>query len=282
MSKSTDIRVKQATWSTTQIDYRSPMKFGGRIVADVTLLDVQIDVEDRLGKRATGRGSMPLGNVWGWPSQMLDNQQTLAMMQELGTAITDAASDLSEFGDPLQLCTRLSHQYQTLADRVTTTAHSSEPMPRLAQLVCGSPAEAALFDAWGRTAKLNSYNMLGSEFMNQDLAPFLGEDFAGEYLDQYTRRQPVDHLPLYHLVGAADPLTATDQPNRLDDGLPETLGEWIMADGLTHLKIKLNGDDLPWDVDRVVRIDAVASEVQANRNCSNWCYSLDFNENAKM
>ncbi len=64
----------------------------------------------------------------------------------------------------------------------------------------------------------------------------------------------------------------------IGDKLPETLGEWIAADGLTHLKIKLNGDDLDWDVARVVAIDQVAAEAQAARKCEQWFYSLDFNE----
>ncbi len=58
----------------------------------------------------------------------------------------------------------------------------------------------------------------------------------------------------------------------------ETLGEWILAEGLTHLKIKLAGDDLAWDVDRVVSVDRVASEAQRRRGCSSWYYSADFNE----
>jgi L-alanine-DL-glutamate epimerase-like enolase superfamily enzyme len=62
------------------------------------------------------------------------------------------------------------------------------------------------------------------------------------------------------------------------DGLPETLGEWIAADGLTHLKIKLNGDNLDWDVDRVARVEQVAVEAQAARGCAEWFYSADFNE----
>ena len=65
-------------------------------------------------------------------------------------------------------------------------------------------------------------------------------------------------MPLYHLVGALDPLTAADVKQPVGDGLPETLAEWIPADGLTHLKIKLNGDDLGWDVDRVFGVDRVA------------------------
>ena len=67
----------------------------------------------------------------------------------------------------------------------------------------------------------------------------------------------------------------------MDDGLPETLPEWIRADGLTHLKIKLNGDDLDWDVDRVCDIHAVTSQTQAERAVSDWAYSLDFNEQCR-
>jgi L-alanine-DL-glutamate epimerase-like enolase superfamily enzyme len=88
-------------------------------------------------------------------------------------------------------------------------------------------------------------------------------------------------MPLYHLVGALDPLTDADVSHRIGDGLPETLPEWIAADGLTHLKIKLNGDDLAWDVDRVVAVEKVAAEAQRRRGCAAWCYSADFNEKCR-
>jgi L-alanine-DL-glutamate epimerase-like enolase superfamily enzyme len=88
-------------------------------------------------------------------------------------------------------------------------------------------------------------------------------------------------MPLYHLVGALDPLTPADVREPVGDGLPETLGDWIRADGLTHLKIKLNGDDLTWDVERVLGVDRVTAEVQAARGVATWCYSLDFNERCR-
>jgi len=91
-------------------------------------------------------------------------------------------------------------------------------------------------------------------------------------------RQPKARMPLYHLIGALDPLTDADISARISDGLPETLPEWIAADGLTHLKIKLNGDDLDWDVERVVSIERVAAEAQAAHGCTAWYYSADFNE----
>ena len=54
--------------------------------------------------------------------------------------------------------------------------------------------------------------------------------------------------------------------------------EWINADGLTHLKIKLNGDDIDWDVQRVLNIDEIAIPTQAARGCDASFYSCDFNE----
>jgi L-alanine-DL-glutamate epimerase-like enolase superfamily enzyme len=62
------------------------------------------------------------------------------------------------------------------------------------------------------------------------------------------------------------------------DGLPESLAQWIPFNGLTHMKIKLNGDDLDWDVSRVIGVNKVAEEEQSKRDVANWYYSLDFNE----
>jgi L-alanine-DL-glutamate epimerase-like enolase superfamily enzyme len=144
--------------------------------------------------------------------------------------------------------------------------------------VAASPLEAAIHDAYGKTLNENSYNLLSAEFVNADLSTYLTDEFAGEYLDRYTLRSPKPSMPLYHLIGALDPLTDADIQTRISDGLPETLPEWIAADGLTHLKIKLNGDDLQWDVERVVSIEKVAAEAQAARGCTSWYYSADFNE----
>lgn len=278
MTKQTDIRIKQASCGTNRIDYRSPIKFGGRVVTDVTVLDVRVDVETRDGRCATGTGSMPMGNVWAWPSQSVPADQTLAGMVRLGQRLVEAADGHSQYGHPIELTHTLATHYASAARSVEFELGLAEEMPRLAQLVAASPLEAAIHDAYGKVLEQNSYLLLGSEYCNADLSEYLTEEFAGEYLDQYTLRTPKSRMPLYHLVGALDPLTDGDIAQRIGDGLPETLGQWILADGLTHLKIKLNGDDLPWDVERVVAIEQVAAEAQSQRNCARWHYSLDFNE----
>src|SRR5262249_49112940 len=81
--KPTDIRVEDLAYTFEDYRYRTPIKFGGTAVDRVTLLDVTCVVRTRAGKTARGRGSMPLGNVWSFPSRRLSYDETLAAMKEL-------------------------------------------------------------------------------------------------------------------------------------------------------------------------------------------------------
>src|SRR5262245_5003569 len=251
MPRPTDIQIRNVTVETERIEYRSPIKFGGRVVTDAVLLNVTVEVESAGGRRGSGFGSMPMGNVWAWPSSVVSAPQSLEAMLQFALAAAEAARDHLELGHPLDLTRQLGAEHPALAAAVAKKLNLAEPMPKLAELVAASPLEAAIHDAYGKVHQANSYNLLGPEFVAHDLAHYLTPEFAGEHLDRYTLRQPKEKMPLYHLVGALDPLVDSDINQRLNDGLPETLGEWILMDGLTHLKIKLNGDDLPWDVERV-------------------------------
>ena len=73
-------------------------------------------------------------------------------------------------GHPLEITHELARPQQEAARRITSSAGLAEPMPRLAQLVAASPLEAAIHDAYGKALGLNSYNVLGPEFCNRDLA----------------------------------------------------------------------------------------------------------------
>ena len=119
---------------------------------------------------------------------------------------------------------------------------------------------------------------MAPQFMNRDLSYYLGEDYKGEYPEKYVLKEPKPRMPLYHLVSAIDPLVDSDIKQRVNDGLPETLPEWINYNGLTHFKIKLDGDDLKWDSERVLSVDRVVTETEQKRRVTDWVYSLDFNE----
>jgi L-alanine-DL-glutamate epimerase-like enolase superfamily enzyme len=275
--KPSDVRILAVETTTEKLAYRSPIKFGGRVVVDAVLLHTTVDVETRDGRRGRGRGSMPMGNVWAWPCK-LPAADTERALVEFAQRFNKAAGSYRETVHPLDATHDLAELHSGIAADVVRDLNLAESMPRLAQLVAASPFEAALHDAQGKALGVNSYNLLGPEFVDRDLSHYLTPEFRGEFLDRYTLRTPKPRMPLYHLVGALDPLTDAEVVERLNDGLPNTLGEWIAFNGLTHMKIKLNGDDLNWDVERVVAVEKVAVAAQAARGCTSWTYSLDFNE----
>src|SRR5262249_4656666 len=124
----------------------------------------------------------------------------------------------------------------------------------------------------------NSFGACGKEFVRHDLAHYLNAEFRGEYLDPYILRKAMPRVRMFHSVGASDALAESDVSKRVNDGLPESLEAWIPYSGITAIKIKRNGNDLGWDVDRVAGIERVTSAAQSKRGYRDWVYSLDFNE----
>jgi L-alanine-DL-glutamate epimerase-like enolase superfamily enzyme len=142
-------------------------------------------------------------------------------------------------------------------------------------MLAASPLEAAIHDAFGRAQGKNSFDCMTAEFLNEDLSAYLGQDFIGKYPADYLSEKPKPTMPLYHLVGALDPLSDADIKSRLNDGYPETLEEWLRSDGITHLKIKLAGNNIDWDVGRIVEVTRICEATAPERN---WKLSFDFNE----
>jgi L-alanine-DL-glutamate epimerase-like enolase superfamily enzyme len=255
--KSTDIRVKEIRVSYEDFPYRTPYEFGGRSVDKVTLLDVHCTVETVAGRVAHGFGSMTMGNEWAFPSKTLSYDTTL---------------------NPVDINFVLEPEYLRAAAEVTKEMHLPQPVPKLCTLVTASPFDAAIHDAFGKVHGLSCYQTYGPDFMSHDLAHYLAPQFKGEYPSRYLLQKPKPWVWCNHSVGASDPIEASDVKKRLNDGLPQTLAEWIVADGLTHLKIKLDGNNLERDIARTLHIDRVATEVETRRGVQDWYYTLDFNE----
>ncbi len=276
--KSTDMRIESVTCNYEDFLYRAPYKFGGRVVDRVTLLDVTCVVRGANGRAAKGFGSMPLGNVWSFPSAAMSYDRTLGAMKALAARLAKLTAEYHEPGHPIDIHRALEPSYLAAAAEVSRELKLAAPVPKLCTLVTASPFDAALHDAFGKLHGLNCYHTYGPDLVGHDLAADLGKDFKGEYLSQYILAEPQPRLGVFHSIGALDPIVAADLSRRLSDGLPETLTEWIRYNGLTHFKIKLNGNDLDWDLERVLRIDRVVSETQKARAVDSWWYSLDFNE----
>ena len=58
-----------------------------------------------------------------------------------------------------------------------------------------------------------------------------------------------------HTVGLLDPISAADVAEPVNDGLPETLEEYLDRDGIGYLKVKVAGAL----ADDVARLEAIAA-----------------------
>jgi L-alanine-DL-glutamate epimerase-like enolase superfamily enzyme len=256
------IRIRDVQLGTEEYRYRTTMKFGGMTVDRVTLLNAHVTIEDAQGRVTTGFGSMPLGNVWAYPSRTLSYDETLAAMRSVADEVAMLYRSCPLRGHPIDITHTLEPEFP-------------KTIPALASLVAASPIDAALHDAFGKHLGLNAFQTLTPDLLPHDLGHYLGPEFHGLRFHDFVRKTPQPSLPLYHLVGALDALTPADIITPVGDGLPEHLGQWIKCDGLTHLKIKLNGDDATWDYARIVGVHEVA---QTANPAGPWSYSLDFNE----
>lgn len=256
---------------------RVPLKFGPETLTSVTCARVAMEVVDSRGNRAEGWGETPLSVQWVWPSSLPYEQRHTALKQFCRKLV---AAWLA-FERPGHALT-IGHAFQEeiLSGLVDKKPAESEAMPWLAALVCNSPFDLALHDAYGQLARRPVYELYGPDSLKEDLAHFLepasdlGVTFHSRFPRDFFVAQPPHALPAWHLVGGLDLLDSNqlrgDEPN---DGHPVVLTDWIRRDGLKCLKVKLRGTDADWDLARLVAVGRIglAQEVEwlsADFNCT--------------
>ena len=119
------------TFGFEDFRYRTPLKFGGVPVSEVTLLNATMTVETAAGKIAEGFGSMPLGNVWAYPSKELAYADTLRVMRELARPISKIYSQVEHAEHPIEITHGVEADFFTCAGEI----------PKLATLVVASAFE---------------------------------------------------------------------------------------------------------------------------------------------
>ena len=303
MSKPTDIRVLGARLYFIPVRTRVPLKFGTEVTTSVTLARVCLRVADRRGRVAEGWGETPLSVQWVWPSP-LPYETRHSALQEFCVMLARAWTDFDGSGHALEvgadfqesvlpkLLRRFNrHQNEPSAAGPPPTTNRSpirnpqspirnDPMPWLAALVCCSPFDLALHDAFGKLAKRPVFATYTGEFFSRDLAALLesekggGISFRRRHVADFLVPQPPRRLRAWHLVGGLDLLDASDRTGaEPDDGYPVLLRDWIRRDGLKCLKVKLRGNDAAWDYARLLKVGRIAVEEEvewltADFNCT--------------
>jgi len=274
----TDIKpVEIACYFTDEVP-RTPLKFGGVVMDRSKYCHVRAVVENRRGRRAAGWGAIFLSDVWAWPSAAVAHEQRESLMVELIRAWCRRVGEFDEFAHPIDVFWDLEPELVPLSNHLCDQRELPERMPRLGALVCASPIDAALHDAFGNVNNIDTYAGYGPDFMNFDLSRYLGQSFAGKYISDYIVPMP-EWLDAFHLVGGLDKLTEVERTaDDPDDNLPVSLEKWIEHEHLHCLKVKLVGNDLDWDLNRLLSVCRIARNVHQRLGIEGLWLTADTNE----
>ncbi len=263
--KETDARVVGAELYLLPVETRMPLQFGSETLRSVTCARVRVAIVGRDGRVAEGWGETPLSVEWAWPGRGSHASRRQKMIDFCGAALADFAQ-FDAWGHALEVGAEFQrHALPGLIAQFNANLADDEQLPLLAALVCTSPLDLALHDAYGRLHDVPVYQTYDRRYLTRDLADLFQQngatsyDFRGKYPEQFLAATPLQELPAWHLVGGLDPLAADDLTGREpDDGYPVLLGDWIDRDGIQCLKIKVMGLDAQWDFDRLVRVGRIA------------------------
>ncbi|HJQ78948.1 MAG TPA: enolase C-terminal domain-like protein [Lacipirellulaceae bacterium] len=277
--KPTDVRVTGVELYLLPVTTRVPLKFGTETMTSVTCARVQVFVAGRDGRTAAGWGETPLSVQWAWPANFSYAERHEAMIA-FCRRLAQAWAAFNAWGHPIEIGSAFQHDVLgQLVEEFNRDRPEGTHLPHLAGLICCSPFDIAIHDAYGQLHERPVYATYNSQFMKSDLAAFLESDnpdvdFRGHYPSDYLSQSSKRTLPVWHLVGGLDPLEPGDLTGREpDDSYPVLLGDWIDRDGLTCLKVKLRGDDAAWDYDRLMRVGRLGlargvKHLSADFNCT--------------
>ena len=278
MGKATDVRIVGAVLHFLPVRMRVPLKFGTETTTSVTCARVKVTVRDASGRTAEGWGETPLSVHWVWPAP-LSYEHRHEALKEFVLEVARAWVGYGRLGHPLELGYRFQENKLTeVLSRFNKKTAPETALPWLAALVCCSPFDIALHDAYAKLHGLEVYQIYHAGLMNRNLNYFFRFDsaskalFRGQHPDHYLVRDAPRQLMAWHLVGGLDPVTEGDLTGEEpDDGYPVLLKDWIQQDGLRCLKIKLRGNDAAWDYQRLVTVGQVGE-----KHGVDWL-STDFN-----
>jgi hypothetical protein len=242
---------------------RLPFRFGVITVTQgrQAVIRARIRMED--GTEAWGVAAETLAAKWFDKDPKLSdaqNEQQLRRALELATEATLAAGADTAFG-------HFANSYAAV-----TAAAAAETLNPLVASYGRALLDRAMLDALLKAKGVSFWTGMRANIGGMaahDVAPDLAAfDFGAMLAGQ----APLMQLHARHTVGLVDPITASDQDSRVNDGLPETLEE--IAQGYRHRYWKLKvGGNVQQDVERLSRIAGVL-----DGQAGGYHASLDGNE----
>ncbi len=185
---------------------------------------------------------------FGWLDKRdtIDDTGKLDRLLDLITAAREVYLEEGAFANPFELWRRCYRRIQGLGAEADHEALSASFASAL--------FERAVIDAVCRIEGASLFEALHRGLLGVDpgaIFPQLEDLNLPDILSARPRQQ----IFIRHTVGGADPITAADltAADRVNDGEPETLEEYVARDGLRYFKVKVFGDPVA-DLERLRRI----------------------------
>ncbi len=287
-----DIRIVEVQTYKVPTRCRTPLKFGSVVVDEVPIGYARVVAENRAGAVAEGWGAMFLMDLWAWPVSQASHDAKNRVLCDLLDAYAQTVAGFTEYAHPLDLFMQTEPELHRLSSTLTARHTPGEEMPFLGALISASPVDHAVHDAFGQVNGISSYHGYGPQHMDFDLSRYLGSTYQGVYPAQYLRQAPIAEIAIFHLVGGLDLLRRAEVTDAFpQDGIPNSLDDWIERDGVYCLKVKLNGRDLAWDLERTMAVSRVYQEARGrlptlparpfltadtNEQCESPAYILEY------
>jgi L-alanine-DL-glutamate epimerase-like enolase superfamily enzyme len=257
------VEIDAVSAHAVEFDRRLPFHFGNVKVAEgpQILLEAAVAVDET---PVTGRSMGSLAPMWFHKDPGMTMAEGVGGMLEVVTTAVERAVELEARPTPFDYWARL---YEDVAAWATDTRH-----PPLSWSYGVALVEQALLDAFCRLRETTFVEAVHENAFGIAL---------GEIYDDLAGFEPTDLLPgpsreptVRHTIGLQTPLTPADvaPSDRLDDGLPQAVSEYVEEQGLDHFKIKLAADAR--DAERLRSIH----DLFRARGLQEYAFSLDANE----
>ncbi len=260
-----EIRVVDRRAGIVNAYARMPFRFGVVTMRASPLLTLEVTLEDAGGRRSRGYAADFLAYRW------FDKRPERSLADNCADLLRTVEVALGLYGDAAREgCRSPFALWQATHPEIERVA-LAEGFNRLGAAFGSSMLERAVIDGVGRLAGRSLGELIRQDLLGIELGA-ITPSLARQPLADFLPARPLARLHVRHTVGLLDPISAADVAEPVNDGLPETLEDYLDRDGISHLKIKVAG---ALDED-LARLAAIAGLL--GRRERRFRISLDGNE----
>lgn len=251
----------------TQLKARMPFRYGIATMTEVPHVFLRLAF-DFGGKQSAGISADHLPPKW------FTKDPNRALGEEIDEMLTVIRAAVAH-ARGIKAATPFAF-WRALYDAQAAWGVAHKIPPLLAQFGA-TLVERAMIDAFCRAEGVSLAAALHGNHFGVELGA-LHPSLAGTTPRDWLPATPPAEVFARHTVGLSDPMTDAEIPagERVDDGLPQSLVACIRFYGLSHFKLKINGDG-PRDRARLAQM----AEIFARECPDGYAYSLDGNESFK-